>query len=134
MLARASVIPWAPVRFALVGVVNTLASLSVVYLLMWVFHAHEIVANVVGYAAGLCISYLLNARWTFEFRGSLGRALPRFALTVAAAYAANLVTVCVALYALHTSGYVAQAAGVIPYAVVSYFGSKLFVFVEPSPS
>ena len=45
-----------------------------------------------------------------------------------AAYLANLATVSAALYWLYLDSYVAQAAGVAPYALVTYFGSKWFAF------
>jgi hypothetical protein len=57
----------------------------------------------------------------------------RFALVVAA-YLANLATVTVALHWLYVDSYVAQAAGVAPYAIVTYCGSKWFAFYEePAP-
>jgi len=43
------------------------------------------------------------------------------------AYLANLATVSAALY-WGLNSYVAQALGVVPYALVSYFGFKKFAF------
>ena len=119
-----------PVRFAIVGGANTLTGLSVIYGLKWLFGVHDILANFVGYAIGLSLSYVLNARWTFSFQGPFSTALPRFALVIVAAYLANLATVTAALHCLHLDSYVAQAAGVVPYALVTYCGSKWFAFRE----
>ena len=129
-LAKARLVAREPVRFLLVGVANTLTALSVIYALIWAFDAPNLVANVFGYAVGLIISYLLNGRWTFGFRGSLAAALPRFVLVLVVAYLANLLTVCAALYIWSINHYIAHAAGVVPYTLISYFGSKLFVFVD----
>jgi putative flippase GtrA len=126
-----------PIRFLLVGALNTFAGLTVIYALKWTLGVHDLAANVCGYAVGLTISYFLNARWTFAYRGAHGPAAPRFALTVAAAYLANLATVSVAIYGLGLNGYLAQALGILPYTVVNYFGCKLFVFADragPQPA
>jgi putative flippase GtrA len=123
-----------PVRFGLVGIANTLTGLSIIYGLKWLFGVHDILANFLGYAIGLCVSYVLNARWTFSFRGPFLVALPRFGLVIVAAYLANLATVTASLYWLRLDSYVAQAAGVAPYAIVTYCGSKWFAFDEkPKP-
>jgi putative flippase GtrA len=122
-----------PVRFVLVGVANTLTGLLIIYGLKWLFGIADVLANFVGYAVGLCVSYILNARWTFSFRGSFSTAVPRFVLVIVAAYLANLVTVSAALYWLYLDSYVAQAAGVAPYALVTYCGSKWFVFDRKRP-
>jgi putative flippase GtrA len=118
-----------PVRFVLVGIANTLTGLLIIYLLKGAFGVHDVPANLIGYAVGLCVSFLLNSRWTFAFRGTLASAAPRFAVVVVVAYLANLAAVSAALHWLSLNSYVAQAAGVVPYALVTYFGSKFFAFV-----
>jgi len=124
-----------PVRFIAVGVANSLTGLSVIYLLIWLGGVSNFSANLLGYSTGLAVSYWLNSRWTFSFMGPMGRALPRFLMVVGAAYVTNLAAVAVAIYFFGINEYVGQAAGVVPYAVVSYFGMKKFVYgsgcVEP---
>jgi hypothetical protein len=44
------------------------------------------------------------------------------------AYLGNLATVTVALYWWELNGYVAQAFGIPPYVLISYLGSRLYVF------
>jgi putative flippase GtrA len=118
------------IRFIAVGVLNTLVGLSIIYALKWVFGVGDVPANIVGYAVGLCVSYVLNARWTFAFSGRLHSAIARFVVTVLVAYLTNLAAVGFALHVLQLNSYVAQAAGVAPYALVSYLGFKYFVFTE----
>jgi putative flippase GtrA len=117
-----------PIRFVLVGALNTLSGLLVIYSLKWLFGVHDLPANLMGYVVGLCISYVLNERWTFAFRGSRLAAVPRFLVVIVVAYLANLATVSAALYWGAVDSYVAQALGVAPYALVSYFGFKKFAF------
>jgi putative flippase GtrA len=121
------------VRFVLVGALNTLTGLLVIYALKYVFGMPDIGANLFGYAIGLTVSYTLNRRWTFSYRGGHQGAIARFALLTIVAYAANLACVCAAIYLFSVNSYIAQTIGIVPYTLISYFGSRLFVFA-PMPS
>jgi putative flippase GtrA len=121
-----------PLRFALVGMVNTLVGLLVIYAAKWVGRLPDLPANLLGYLAGFAVSYTLNARWTFAFRGRHGVAAPRFVLVILVAYLANIATVFAAI-GLAVNSYIAQAAGIVPYAVIGYLGTALFVFRDLPP-
>lgn len=123
-------LPTRPVRFALVGVANTLLGLLVIYAAKWAGDLPDLLANLLGYIVGLTVSYSLNARWTFAFRGRHGVAAPRFVLVILVAYLANIATVY-ALLGLAINSYIAQAAGIIPYTVIGYLGAALFAFRDP---
>jgi putative flippase GtrA len=120
-----------PLRFLLVGVANTLAGLTVVYLAKLLLGFGDFTANASGYACGLAIGYLLNSTWTFDYRGRNAAAICRFLLAFLAAYAANLLTVWTAIHHLHLNGYLAQALGILPYTICFFLLSKLFVFRVP---
>ena len=120
------------VRFLLTGAANTLLGLAIIYALK-LLGMHDVAANLLGYALGIWISYAMHASWSFEYRGSIRAALPRYVLVTVLAYLANLATVSVALYWWELNGYVAQALGIPPYALVSYLGSRLYVFRRVSP-
>lgn len=115
------------VRFLLTGAANTLLGLGIIYALK-LLGMHDVPANLLGYALGIWISYAMHASWSFEYRGSMRTALPRYVLVTVLAYLANLATVSVVLYWWGLNGYVAQALGVPPYALLSYLGSRLYVF------
>jgi putative flippase GtrA len=121
-----------PVRFALVGVANTLLGLLVIYAAKWLGGLPDLPANLLGYIVGLTVSYCLNARWTFAFRGHHAVAAPRFVLVIVVGYLANIATVY-ALLGLAINSYIAQAAGIIPYTVISYLGAALFAFRDTDP-
>src|SRR3981189_1143724 len=121
MRARVRVPGWTWVRFGLVGVLNTLAALLVIYALKYVFATPDIAANLVGYAVGLTTSYTLNLRWTFAFRGPHRDGIGRLIMVAAVGYGANLALVCAAVYLFRVNSYVAQAVGVAPYTLISYF-------------
>jgi putative flippase GtrA len=120
------------VRFLLTGAANTLLGLGIIYALK-LLGLHDVPANLLGYALGIWISYTMHARWSFSYAGSVRAALPRYVLVTILAYLTNLAVVSIALYWWKLNGYVAQAFGVGPYALVSYLGSRLYVFRRAAP-
>ncbi len=118
-------------RFISVGVLNTLIGLSIIYAAKALLGLGDVAANLLGYGAGLCISFALNGWWTFDYRGPRGPALTRFLLVTAAAYGMNLLTVIAAIEMLGLNAYLAQALGIAPYTLTSYMGSKYFAFARP---
>src|SRR5215470_1567573 len=121
-----------PLRFVLVGFANTALGLIAVCLAKLLFGLGDIMANAVGYACGLTIAYLLNAGWTFSYRGSNATAAPRFIFSFLIAYAANLVTVWTTLQYLSLNGYAAQILGILPYTALFYLLSNSYVFRQSS--
>ena len=115
-------------KFLSVGVVNTVIGLLIIYAAKWFFHLGDIVANACGYSIGLLISFTLNSRWTFAYTGPQLRAFVKFLLVTLVAYLVNLLTVLVAVHYFELNGYVAQALGIPPFTLTSYFLSKHLVF------
>lgn len=54
------------VRFAVVGVMNTLVDLGAFYLLARIPGMHEVAAKGLSYFLGICNSFLWNKNWTFN--------------------------------------------------------------------
>lgn len=122
-------------KFLSVGVVNTVTGLLIIYAAKWFFDLGDVVANVCGYSVGLLVSFTLNSRWTFAYDGPQLHALAKFLLVTLVAYAINLLTVVVAIHFFELNGYVAQAMGVPPYTLTSFFLSKYMVFrTKPPPA
>jgi putative flippase GtrA len=115
-------------KFAAVGLANTLIGLGIIYAAKWFLRFSDLAANLVGYGTGIAFSFVFNKRWTFGHFGNNASAFFRFVAVLLVAYLVNLMTVIGALH-LGVNGFIAQALGVAPYAVLSYFGSKHFVFV-----
>jgi putative flippase GtrA len=119
-------------RFLSVGVLNLLFGLLVIYAAKWFGQFGDVAANALGYAAGLTLSFTLNSRWTFAYRGARAPAAVKFVLVALLAYAVNLLTVLLALR-VGLNDYLAQALGVPPYTLASYFLSKYLVFRARAP-
>lgn len=122
------------IKFAATGGINSALGLAVIYGLKWLLGVGDISANMIGYGVGILVSFVLNARWTFSYRGPLAPAFPLFLLVLALAYVANLAVVLLLIDVLHVNSYVAQALGVPPYALIAFFGSRHLVFGLTKPS
>ena len=57
------------IKFAVIGVSNTLVSLIVYYIFVFIDPGLYIVGNTVGYAAGVLNSYFWNERFVFDRKG-----------------------------------------------------------------
>lgn len=115
-------------RFASVGIANTLFGLACIYGCQYFLRMDEVSANASGYAAAVMLAFMLNRNWTFRHEGPAAPALLRYLAVLAAAYAANLLAVLVVRDAMGWNAYLAQLAGIPPYAVVGYLGSRWFAF------
>lgn len=124
-------IDFSVVRYALVGGLNTLIGLLVIYAGLWLFGLGDVAANALGYCIGFLVSFSLNKRWTFRHDGARLPALLRFAAVIASAWLTNLGIVLL-LIGAGLDNYLAQAAGVLPYAIVGYLGSRFLAFAPPS--
>lgn len=120
-------------KFLSVGVINTVTALLIIYAAKWFFQFGDVAANACGYAIGLLVSFTLNSRWTFSYAGPQLHALGKFLLVAFIAYAINLLTVVSAIYYFELNSYIAQALGIPPYTITSFFLSKYLVF-RTSPS
>ena len=119
------------VRFGAVGLVNTFTCLLVIYALKLFTGAGDVVANVMGYAVGVTVSFGLNRKWTFAHQGAHWKASLKFVATMAISYMVNLSFVLVALHVFKLNSYLAQALGMPPYTTVSFLLCKYWVFRAP---
>lgn len=115
-------------KFASVGVVNTLLTLVIIFALKSLFGVSDPVANFVGYLAGLVCSFTLNQRWTFQ-HGAIGLAVvTRFAAAFIFSYVINIAVVLLVIR-LGLNHYLAHLAGMPFFTVAFYFSCRDFVFV-----
>lgn len=115
------------VRFLIVGVGNTLVGLTFIFLFLRL-GASDVAANALGYSVGLSFSFFANRSWTFRHSGPVWPALWRFLLVFAVAYSLNLATTLMMLRLLGSGSFLAQVAGIMPYTILSYLGSRLVAF------
>lgn len=117
-----------PLRFVIVGVVNTLVGLAIIYGCKYFLAMADVPANVVGYAVGLSVSFVLNSSWTFEYRGPKLAAAGRFLIVFLVSYVVNLATVMGLIHLGGVNSYLAQAAGMPVYTACFYLLSRSYAF------
>ena len=54
------------IRYLLVGVINTLVTLIVIYVCKSILDINQWVSNAIGYVAGLINSFIWNKNWVFK--------------------------------------------------------------------
>jgi putative flippase GtrA len=115
-------------RYSLVGILNTLATLLVIYGLKAGFDVGDYGANAAGYGVGLVMSFTLNRAYTFGHDGAVSGAVVRFLVAFAICYAINLAVVAVLVDGLGVNGYLAQPCGMVSFTVSFYILLRMHVF------
>lgn len=118
------------VLYAMVGVINTIVGLGVIFVLMYVGFKPE-VANVLGYIVGFLNSYVLNKKFTFKSKNSHTRDFVRFGVAMGVAYVINLAVLVILHYQCGVNKYIAQIVASVCYTISGYAISKLWAF-KPS--
>ena len=118
-------------RFGTVGLVNTTIGLMAIYSIIFFFGANPALANAVGYAIGLAVSFALNRFWTFGDTRSIAKILPSYLLVAAISYLLNLSVVLLGTYHFSVGPYLVQIFGVGMYTVGMFLGCRWFVFQAP---
>jgi putative flippase GtrA len=121
-------------RYSLVGILNTLATLLVIYGLKAGFGADDYWANAAGYGGGLIMSFHLNRAYTFGHDGAVSGAAVRFLVAFAICYAINLAVVVVLVDGLGVNGYLAQSCGMASFTISFYILLRMQVFRRTAPS
>jgi putative flippase GtrA len=119
-----------PLRYAFVGVINTLVGYGCILLAMQFLPFGLVGSNILGYMAGYFIGYNLNRIWTFQNSVPSSFAKTKYLAVLLTAYLANLLTVLVVDHFFHWPPVISQAAGIIPFAIVGYVGSSQIVFLH----
>ena len=122
------------IRFAMVGVVNTIFGTLIMLLLYNVFHLNYWISSASNYIFGSILSYFLNKRFTFRNDEKSFAVIIRFAVNISLCYLlaygiakpAAQVILSGQTVAVQENG--AMLAGMVLLVVVNYFGQKLFVF------
>lgn len=66
------------VKYGMVGVLNTLVTLAVIFLCKSVLGVNEYLSNFLGYFFGIINSFVFNRIWVFHSQAKVQSSLPRF--------------------------------------------------------
>lgn len=118
--------------FSLIGVVNGVVGIAVI-VIAGLLGAGPLLANVLGYGAGLVVSFTLNSRVTFGSRAVDSATVLRFLGAFIVAFVVNLAVVKVVTDAVGTHRLLGSLAGTPLYVGVFYLLCEYWVF-RPAPN
>lgn len=127
-----------PVKFVLVGVVNTIVGTSVMFIMYNVFSFNYWISSAANYVVGSIVSYFLNKYFTFQDKEKSWKTVVRFALNISVCYliayglARPLVRMALGGFSQTIQENIAMLAGMCLFVVVNYIGQRFFVFNNSS--
>ena len=78
------------VKYNLIGIMNTLITLAVVWVLHQMLDWNLELSNFLGFIAGGCNSYIMNRSWNFKSTNKKSGEITRFLIVFLCAYGLNL--------------------------------------------
>lgn len=122
------------IKYNLIGIVNTLITLCVVWFLYEFLKWNLELSNFLGFVAGGINSYWMNRRLNFKSRNRKTTEIFRFVVVFLCAYLVNLFVLETLKNNLPTvgdflsAGYLANVLANIAYVIVSFLLYRYFVF------
>lgn len=125
------------VRFLLVGVINTIIGLSIMYLFLNFFHFSYWISTFVGNTIGAVVSFYLNKSFTFKNReGYLWSSIKFIIVILSCYFLAYVLGLELVTFLLKQLEYrndlveknVAILFGTGLYTILNYIGQRYFVF------
>lgn len=121
-------------RFVLVGIVNTIFGMTIMFVLYNVFGVSYWWSSAANYFFGSILSFVLNKSFTFQHHGDWKRSALRFTLHILVCYLlAYGLAKPLALWLLsgHSKSFqenVAMMVGAVLFVVLNYLGQRFFAF------
>lgn len=122
------------IRFAMVGVANTIFGTAIMFLFYNVFHLSYWVSSASNYIFGSILSYFLNKNFTFQNKERSWQVVFRFAINISICYAIAygiakpLVRMLLSGQSVKIQDNGAMLVGMVLFVVINYLGQRLFVF------
>lgn len=118
-------------RYSIAGLLNTFVGLSSIFALTY-FGLNALLANILGFAFGLCVAFVNAKKYVFRSKGSLTGEGLRYMASFGISYAGNFLVLLACLYHFHLDSLLSQAIGISTYVVAMFLLSRLFVFSRTS--
>jgi putative flippase GtrA len=117
------------IKYGLVGVINTLITGIILFVLMNGFKVSYDISNAVGYVAGFFNSFIMNKFWTFKGnQTSTIKQLLKFTAVFAVCYFIQLGLVIFLVEKLNVNKNISQLIGMVFYTLIGFIFNKLFTF------
>jgi putative flippase GtrA len=117
------------IKYGVVGVINTLITAVVIWIMMKLLGCSDVVSNVVGYIAGVLNSFIWNKKWTFKSSEKwIGSAI-RFGVVFGICYLLQLgLLVFVLNPYLAIDPYYNQLIAMAFYTAINFVMNKFYTF------
>lgn len=128
------------IKYCMVGALNTILTLCVIFLCKSIFEINPYISNAIGYVVGVINSFLWNKKWVFNSQGRTYREAIKFLVGFAICYALQFFTVWIlnqssfgeieiTLFVFTISGYgIATLIGNVVYTVANFIYNRFFTF------
>lgn len=117
------------IKYGMVGVVNTLITAIIIFILMNGLGINYEISNAIGYVAGFFNSFFLNKFWTFKSsESSTIKQFTRFTVVFLVCYLLQHGLLVFLVEKLLVNKNIATLVGMVFYTVIGFFFNKLFTF------
>ena len=113
-------------KYTISGMANSLFGYTVIFALM-LLGVSSIIANPIGYIAGLILAFHLNRNWVFQTQGRINIEAIKFIGSFLVCFITNY-WVLLFLLSIDSNPYIAQVISGVIYSVCMFLISKFFVF------
>lgn len=123
-------------RFAVVGVINTIVGTGLMFLLYNLAGCSYWVSSAANYIVGSIFSYVLNSKFTFKYKNDSMDSIGRFVINIAACWliaygvAKPACAYILAGASVSIQENVAMAVGMVIFVGLNYLGQRFFVFTD----
>ena len=124
-------------RYGVAGIFNTLVGFSIILALDLGLHLDPRLANAIGYAVGICVSFVLSKVFVFTARRTTRSAPLRYIVAVGIAFALNQGVLTLAKLVLPTGklwSVAAQGSAAVSYTAALFLLSHFWVFAHQPPA
>ena len=123
-------------KFIFVGMINTIVSMAIMFLLYNLAHFGYWGSSVISYILASILSFFLNKNFTFKNDEPIAKAAVKFSINVAICYvlaysiSKPAVIFLLSKFSLSTSTIeqIAMLFGMVLFTVLNYFGQRFFAF------
>ena len=111
-------------KFGIVGLLNTLITLSIIFILMKLLHVSYRISNIIGYIFGLSNSFIWNKFWTFKSKIFSAREIILFLLVFLVSFGLQFLILNLLVEIIHINEDLSQIFAMIFYTIINFFGNK----------
>ena len=122
------------IRFALVGVLNTLVGTAIMFVFYNVFHFSYWVSSASNYFFGSILSYFLNKSFTFRYGKTDLKSILKFIVNILVCYllaygiAKPVMASLLSKYSVSVQENVSMVLGMALFISLNYLGQRFFAF------